>query len=94
LSVIIYNNNNFLEGKLYIFLELCPFGNLNHYLRTHRTDLTDDDGNDLTVFRKRMGSDEFITEEKHRLTLKDLLVWSSQIADALVHLAQKNVCSI
>jgi len=65
-----------------------------HYLRTHRADFTDPPDNDFMVFKDVTVSEEFITEEKHRTTLKDLIVWSIQIANAMVHLAQKNVCKI
>jgi len=88
-----FTTYNFFKGKLYMFLELCPHGNLNHYLRIHRRDFTDnfDNENDFTVFKATTVSVEFITKRNHRITFKDLVVWSIQIADAMIHLASKNV---
>jgi len=78
-------------GKLFVFLELCPHGNLLQYLKKCTEDLPNSLETDVATHVKLASLDRVLTTQRQTISNKELLKWSIQIADAMSYLAEKKV---
>ncbi|CAG7732936.1 unnamed protein product, partial [Allacma fusca] len=72
------------KGECLAVIELCPFGNLNSYLRKHAAQATEESRSAYVLF-----SDEM--EPQGNLSLSVLLHFCKQIGKGMEYLAQMNV---
>ncbi|CAG7833276.1 unnamed protein product, partial [Allacma fusca] len=72
------------KGECLAVLELCPFGNLNSYLRKHAAQASEESRSAYVLF-----SDEM--ENQRNLSLSVLMHFCKQIATGMEYLAQMNV---
>lgn len=88
----------FYAGKAYIFLEYCPFGSLEKFLRKNKHLFRAQDNSDKSVVDIQpvnLYQNDLIGNTGHietqTICAKDLLLWSLQTANAVQFLASKKV---
>jgi len=80
------------EGSVFVFLEMCAFGSLENFLRSNRHHLLPDESPPYAQF-SILSPDEIELSEAAdaMLSIKDLYIWSYQIAQGMDYLSSKNV---